>query len=306
VEKIESHGPDQGGVLAEFRLNIQSLAEDFRKLARNRTNDEREHIFAWHIARPYTQFYLAGGWRYVQEVAYPRLRRLPGWDELRWSRHVQHIRALAAYAWMRDAAIELPFALKPFVTRSEFVEDLEFQFLESLEKPEPPALQMVPAEAPSRPGSPPSEPAPTNADQGPKLQETSSGVPSASSPESPEASSRRPSEASREEPPEASWCGSIEPDLSTPKGRRSFVNQFRAEYKRLFDHKVTMGDIALLAGHKTRSRRFAVYEWIRRGGEDGVCRVLMAGPANAAESLKDPSIERRRAMTRSAKAAPKM
>jgi hypothetical protein len=110
---------------------------------------------------------LAGGQRYVQEDAYPHMHRLPGWDDLRSLRHVRHIRDLAAYVWMKDAAIDLPFVLEHFVTRPEFVEDLEVQFLELLKKLEPPALQMVPAEAPPPVESIPGEAASSNVDQGP-------------------------------------------------------------------------------------------------------------------------------------------
>lgn len=208
------------------------------------------------------------------------------------------------------------------------MEDLEFQFLELLEKLEPPALQMVPAETPPRPQSPPTEPAPTNADQVPISQETPPGPPSEASREVPhENPPTPPLEASREEPPEASWFGSLEPDLyasevpeppessspglgepdlSTPEARRAFVFQFKAECKELVTRNVSMGDLALIAEYTTRYRRFAVYEWIARGGKGRIYRMLMAGPARAAEFLKSPKSERIRAMTRSAEAVPEV
>jgi hypothetical protein len=302
VEENESRSAQRCGAFAEFRRAVQSLADDFRGLARNRSHEERERIFEWHCAAPYTQLYLAGGRRYVLEEAYPRMRRLSAWDEKRWSRHVQHIRDLAASVWMRNAALNLPFVLERLAMRPEFVEELEFQFLELLEKLEPPAVAaaaMIPAETlPALeadmfpPLAIPSEAPPSNMDQGPVSPDVSHEILPGSSPA-----------------PETSSPGSVEPDLPdlpTPAARRTFLDQFRAECKRLAEQKVTMSDLAAAAGHMTRNRRFAKYEWVRYGREGNFYRMLKAGPEKAAEFIKSPKNARIRATHRSAEAAPKV
>jgi hypothetical protein len=199
---------------------------------------------------------------------------------------------------MRDAALELPFVLERWVMRPEFVEDLEFQFLELVEKLEPPAVpapEMVPGATLPRLESMPSESAPSNA------------VPA---PVSPDGTHETPpglrSEVSPELPPEASPPVSVEPNLSTREARRTFLDEFKAECKRLARSKVTMGDLALIAGYTTRNRRFAMYEWLRQGDKGNVYSMLMAGSAKAAEALKSPKNERIRAMTRSATAPPEV
>jgi hypothetical protein len=115
-----------------------------------------------------------------------------------------------------------------------------------------------------------------------------------------------PSEVSPELPPEASPPVSVEPDLSTPEARRTFLDGFKAECSRLVGRNVYMGDLALAAGYTTPNRRFAMYAWLRRGGKGNVYRMLMDGPAKAAEALKSPKNQRIRATTRSAKGAPKV
>jgi hypothetical protein len=67
-----------------------------------------------------------------------------------------------------------------------------------------------------------------------------------------------------------------------------------------------MADIALIAGYTTPNRRFAVYEWLCDGGKGHIYTMLMRGAAKAAEALKSPENQRIRAMTRSAKADPKV
>jgi hypothetical protein len=163
--------------------------------------------------------------------------------------------------------------------------------LEKLDPPVLPAPETVPAETLARPESIPSEPAPSNADQGPVSLEIAPGP---------------PSEGSREQPPDTSSPGSEGPDLSTPAARRRFVDEFKAECKRLAKHNVYMGDLALIAGHTTPTRRFAPYEWIRRGGKGNLYQMLVRGPAKAVESLNSLRFQRIRAMPRSAKEAPKV